>query len=82
MAFRTGDYVYPTDLPRRLLCRVTATETASTHTGTFQILTLQLLETPSTASCVPTELVRLDEDVLPAPARELWRTGGPAAIAS
>jgi len=75
MAFRPGDYVYPADLPRRLLCRVASTESGTTRTGAFQILTLEPLEKPRTEWPEGTLLVRLDENVLPAPARDLWRTG-------
>ncbi len=71
--FQLGDYVYPTDLPRRLLCRVARTETGKTHTGTFQILTLEPLEGPWRGSPDTRQVVRLDEDVLPASARDLWR---------
>jgi len=67
--------VYPADLPRRLLCRVASTESGTTRTGAFQILTLEPLEKPRTEWPEGTLLVRLDENVLPAPARDLWRTG-------
>src|SRR5438270_10271 len=43
MAFRPGDYVYPADLPRRLLCRVAAAESGRTRTGAFQLLTPEAL---------------------------------------
>ena len=80
MAFRPGDYVYPADLPRRLLCRVTAVDTERTATGAFQILTLEpvdaLWKGPGAA-----ELVRLDENVRPAPSRDGWRSA-PGAAAS
>jgi hypothetical protein len=82
MAFRPGDYVYPADLPRRLLCRVACAESGTTRTGAFQILTLEPVEKPQCDWPEGTFLVRLDENVLPAPARDLWRTGtagGPAA---
>jgi hypothetical protein len=79
MAFRPGDYVYPADLPRRLLCRVASTESGTTRTGAFQILTLEPVDKPWTEWPEGTLLVRLDENVLPAPARDLWRTGTAAA---
>ncbi len=75
MAFRPGDYVYPADLPRRLLCRVTSAECGTTEGGAFQILTLEPLERPESEWPDGTLLVRLDEHVLPAPARDLWRAG-------
>ena len=81
MAFRPGDYVYPADLPRRLLCRVAAAESGRTRTGTFQILTLEPLEKPWSDWPGPNLVVRFDEAVRPAPARDLWRgaVGRPAA---
>ena len=42
MEFQPGDYVYPADLPQRLLCRVTEAESGRTEMGPFQILTLRL----------------------------------------
>ena len=66
MAFRPGDYVYPADLPRRLLCRVAAAESGRTRTGAFQILTLEPLEKPWSDWRDRTLILRLDEDVLPA----------------
>jgi hypothetical protein len=74
MAFRPGDYVYPADLPRRLLCRVAVAESGRTRTGAFQILTLEPLEKPWSDWPRPNLIVRLDESVRPAPARALWRT--------
>ena len=75
MAFRPGDYVYPADLPRRLLCRVAFAESGTTRTGAFQILTLEPLEKAWNEWPDGTLLVRLDEHVVPVPARVLWRTG-------
>lgn len=72
--YEPGDYVYPADLPRRLLCRVTRAESAATRAGTFQILTLEPLEGPW-SDWPETQLVRLDEAVLPAGTRDLWRAG-------
>ena len=71
--FQLGDYVYPADLPRRLLCRVARAETARTRTGTFQIPTLEPLEGPWRSWPETSQVVRLDEDVRPAGARDLWR---------
>jgi hypothetical protein len=73
MAFRPGDYVYPADLPRRLLCRVAAAESGRTRTGAFQILTLVPLERPWCDWPPPNLIVRFDESVRRAPARDLWR---------
>ena len=44
--YHTGDFVYPTDLPRRFLCRVTEEESFRVQTGTAQILKLAPLEGP------------------------------------
>ena len=66
MTFRRGDYVYPADLPRRLLCRVASAETGTTPTGAFQILTLEPLDKPWSEWRERTLIVRFDEDVLPA----------------
>jgi hypothetical protein len=73
MAFRTGDYVYPADLPQRLLCRVTCAESGSTRTGPFQILTLEPLAKPWNEWLGASLIVRFDHDVLAADTRELWR---------
>jgi hypothetical protein len=81
MTFRPGDYVYPADLPRRLLCRVACAESGTTRTGAFQILTLEPVEKAEGEWPEGTFLVRLDENVLPAPARDLWRTGSPGSAA-
>jgi len=69
MAFQPGDYVYPADLPRRLLCRVTAAESGRTETGPFQILTLEPLAGPWSAWGESPLLVRFDADVTRAEAR-------------
>jgi hypothetical protein len=70
--YRPGDYVYLADLPRPLLCRVKDTESSRTRTGRFQILTLKPLEGPW-LEWPDLQLVRLDEAVEPARARDLWR---------
>lgn len=67
--FHTGDFVYPTDLPRRFLCRVTEEESFRVESGTAQILKLAPLEGPWPEG---TLLVRPDVWVRPA---------GPAARA-
>ena len=73
--YQLGDYVYPADLPRRLLCRVANAESGRTRTGAFQILTLEPLEGPWRRWPDTSHVVRLDEDVEPARARDLWRAG-------
>jgi len=69
--YKPGDYVCPSDLPRRVLCRVATTENVPSPSGVFQILELKPLEgswwRPETC------LIRLDETVVPARARELGR---------
>ncbi len=62
--YRAGDYVYPADLPRPVLCRVADAEPAVTPSGIFQILTLQPLDGPWRDG---TQLVRFAEAVRPAP---------------
>jgi hypothetical protein len=58
--YRLGDYVYPSDLPRRFLCRVAAAEQFDVPAGTSQILRLEPLEGPWPHG---TLLVRLDKAV-------------------
>jgi len=70
MTYHNGDYVYPVDLPRRLLCRVRQAESLGARSVRSQILKLEPLEGPWPAG---TELVRLDEWVAPAEPRRLWR---------
>ena len=77
MEFQAGDYVYPADLPRRLLCRVMAVESGRTRTGAFQILTLEPLEKPWSDWPRPNLIVRFDDGVRAVPARDLWRTTVP-----
>jgi len=67
MAYVPGDYVYPADMPRRLLCRVARAENGSTKDGSFQILMLEPLEGPWREWPDTRLIVRLGEDVLPAP---------------
>jgi len=78
MAFRPGDYVYPADLPRRLLCRVATAESGRTRTGAFQILTLEPLARPWSDWPRPDLIVRFGEAVRRAPARDLWRVAAGA----
>jgi hypothetical protein len=68
MPYRTGDYVYPRALPRRLLCRVLRAE----ERESFQILTLEPVDGPWCGWPETRLVVRLDDDVEPARARELW----------
>ena len=63
--YRAGDYVYPADLPRRVLCRVATADSAVTAAGAFQILTLEPLEV-HWQSRLGDRLVRFDEAVRPA----------------
>ena len=75
--YKPGDYVCPADLPRRVLCRVATAESVTAPTGTFQILELKPLEGSWWRS--DTCLVRLDEAVVPARARDLSRVHAPIA---
>ena len=70
MIYQSGDYVYPADLPRAVLCRVSKAENVHVRTGMSQILRLEPLEGPWPAG---TTLVRLDEYVVPAKPRQLWQ---------
>ena len=80
MLYQPGDYVCPSDLPRRFLCRVEQVESIKVGNGLAQILQLEPLEGPWPAG---TSLIRLDGAVTPAPIRELWRRRGlvrPSAV--
>jgi hypothetical protein len=57
--YEPGDYVYPLDLPRRVLCRVEELESIRAAGG-FQILKLKPLEGPWEQGV---RLVRMDEGV-------------------
>jgi hypothetical protein len=61
--FHLGDYVYPTDLPLRLLCRITQVESLNPGGEGLQVLKLTPLEGPWKAG---TQLVRFAEGVRPA----------------
>ena len=74
--YRAGDYVYPNDLPRRWLCRVTKAESAEACGREFQILTLEPLEGPWRASPDTRVIIRFGEDVLTPRARDLWTLAG------
>jgi hypothetical protein len=76
MGYRPGDYVYPANLPRRVLCRVAGAEDGTTDTGAFQILTLEPLEGPFRGWSGANLILRLGDDVLPARVRQLWRARG------
>ena len=69
MTYRSGDYVFPTDLPRRFLCRVQKAETLILGDERSQILGLEPLEGPWPAG---TTLVRLDPSVVRAAPQDLW----------
>ena len=73
--FQPGDYVYPTDLPLRLLCRVTQAESLNPPGAGFQILKLTPLEGPWKAG---TQLVRFADAVRPAQVWPHARTRPPA----
>ena len=62
--FQPGDYVYPADLPLRLLCRVTQVESLNPGGERFQVLKPTPLAGPWKAGA---QLVRFSEGVRPAP---------------
>ena len=69
--YQVGDRVVPLDLPRRLVCRVEATDDVEVGGGAQgQILTLQPLDGPWEQG---TTLVRLDDAVRPAERRDAQR---------
>ena len=70
MIYQTGDYVYPSDLPRPHLCRVSKAETLGVRDGRSQILKLEPVEGPWPRG---TTLIRLDDCVIPAQPRQLWQ---------
>ena len=74
MIYQNGDYVYPADLPRPVLCRVAKAESLDVRSGTAQVLRLEPLEGPWPPG---TSLVRLDHFVVPARPRELWQKSPP-----
>lgn len=69
MAYETGDYVFPTDLPRRFLCQVVQAEMFNVGGASTQILRLEPLEGPWPRG---TMLIRLDPSVVRAGTRDLW----------
>ena len=72
MMFQQGDYVYPADLPKRFLCRVTGAQSFDVGQGTSQILRLEPLAGPWPEG---TRLIRLDANVIPVRTRGLSRSG-------
>jgi hypothetical protein len=63
MLYDIGDYVFPIDLPRRLVCRVDAVDRVAIQGGEMiQILTLAPLDGPWRPG---TRLIRLDGAVAP-----------------
>ena len=63
MLYDVGDYVFPVDLPRRVVCRVDAVDRVAIQGGeTIQILTLAPLGGPWRPG---TLLIRLDGAVAP-----------------
>ena len=75
MLYQPGDYVYPADLPRPHLCRVKQAETLRIRGGHAQVLRLEPLDGPWPSG---TDLVRLDEYVMPVRPRQLWQGSPPA----
>lgn len=64
MLYDVGDYVFPVDLPRRVVCRVDAVDRVAIQGGEMiQILTLAPLGGPWRPG---TQLIRLDGAVAPA----------------
>jgi hypothetical protein len=63
--YERGDYVYPLDLPRRVLCRVEEELESIRGAGGFQILKLKPLEGPWEQGV---RLVRMDDAV-----RLVWK---------
>jgi len=61
--YGTGDYVYPTDLPRPHLCRVTEIEEFCIGAGISQLLKLEPIKGPWPEG---TRLIRLNTSVVPA----------------
>jgi hypothetical protein len=74
MLYERGDYVWPSDLPHRFLCRVAAVESFEVGSGRCQLLKLEPLEGPWPRG---TRLIRLDSAVLPVRLRELWKVPVP-----
>src|SRR5437660_9439309 len=72
MLYQPGDYVYPADLPRPIVCRVEDVESLRVGREVSQVLKLEPLEGPWPAGSL---LIRLDAAVVPVPARTLWRGG-------
>ena len=64
MMYDPGDYVCPSDLPRRFLCRVEQVESMKVGDGFSQILKLEPLEGPWAGG---TRLIRLDDAVARVP---------------
>ena len=71
--YETGDLVYPTDLPRRLLCRIVDLEDIRIRGNQHQILKLHPVE--GQPWHLGTSLVRWDEGVRLARLGDLWRNG-------
>ena len=70
MAYRPGDHVFPTDLPRRFMCRVLEAESIDGGSRHGQILKLKPLEGPWPSG---TFLIRFDSAVVPVGVRGLWQ---------
>jgi hypothetical protein len=70
MHYQPGDYVYPTDLPRRFPCCVEHVELQAIPSGSTQILHLVPLAGPWPQGTV---LIRLCEAVARIEPSELWQ---------
>ena len=70
MLYQPGDYVYPADLPRPIVCRVQDVESLSVGRDVSQVLKLEPLDGPWPSG---TLLIRLDAAVVPIPPRTLWK---------
>jgi hypothetical protein len=76
MDYRIGDYVFPTDLPRRVVCRVDQAECTRVPSGSAQVLRLAPLAGPWPHGTV---LVRLSAAVMRVSASDLWQVSPPIA---
>jgi hypothetical protein len=78
MLYAVGDYVFPVDLPRRVVCRVDAVDRVAIQGGEMiQILTLAPLGGPWRPG---TRLIRLDGAVAPVGERARRPTASRAAM--
>jgi len=73
VTYECGDYVCPTDLPRRFVCKISDAETVGLGAETIQILKLEPMEGPWP---VGTFLIRLDASVVPVVSADRWKRRG------